>query len=94
VAVTKKILFVQDLPHGWTLYGKTGMGSLLNADGTKNPDLSHGWFVGWIEKEGRIIVFANHLDDETKEDIPASLRAKQDAKDRMMAIIEHIENGS
>lgn len=34
------------LPVGWTLYGKTGGGS------------RQGWFVGWIEKENRQIVFA------------------------------------
>lgn len=34
------------LPEGWTLYGKTGGGS------------RQGWFIGWIEKGTRQIVFA------------------------------------
>ena len=45
------------------------MGSLLNADGTKNPDLYHGWFIGWIEKGDRRIIFSNHIEDDKKEEI-------------------------
>ncbi|NBO24269.1 MAG: class D beta-lactamase, partial [Chlamydiae bacterium] len=72
VAMTKNILFVEDLKNGWKFYGKTGMGSLLNADGTKNPDLYHGWFIGWIEKGDRRIIFSNHIEDDKKEEIGAS----------------------
>ncbi|MGE9516526.1 MAG: class D beta-lactamase [Solitalea-like symbiont of Tyrophagus putrescentiae] len=91
IAMTKNILFVMDLKNGWKLYGKTGMGSLLNADGTKNPDLYHGWFVGWVEKGDRRIIFSNHVQDNKKEEIGASLRAKADAKERLTEIINQIE---
>jgi beta-lactamase class D len=36
---------------GWKLYGKTG--------GGKGPQ---GWFIGWVEKDGQRIVFAQFLD--------------------------------
>lgn len=91
IAMTKNILFVEELKNGWNFYGKTGMGSLLNADGTKNPDLYHGWFVGWIEKGNRRIIFSNHIEDDKKEETFASLRAKADAKEKMINIIEQIE---
>jgi len=91
VAMTKNILFVEELKNGWKFYGKTGMGSLLNADGTKNPDLYHGWFIGWIEKGGRRIIFSNHIEDDKKEEIGASQRAKADAKEKMTKIIDRIE---
>lgn len=91
VAMTKNILFVEDLKNGWKFYGKTGMGSLLNADGTKNPDLYHGWFIGWIEKGDRRIIFSNHIEDDKKEEIAAPLRAKADAKEKMTKIIDQIE---
>jgi beta-lactamase class D len=91
VAMTKNILFVEELKNGWKFYGKTGMGSLLNADGTKNPDLYHGWFIGWIEKGDRRIIFSNHIEDDKKEETFASLRAKADAKERLTKIIEQIE---
>ena len=91
IAMTKNILFVEELKNGWKFYGKTGMGSLLNADGTKNPDLYHGWFIGWIEKGDRRIIFSNHIEDDKKEEIGASQRAKADAKEKMIKIIEQIE---
>ena len=91
VAMTKNILFVEELKNGWKFYGKTGMGSLLNADGTKNPDLYHGWFIGWIEKGDRRIIFSNHIEDDKKEEIGASQRAKTDAKEKMTKIIDRIE---
>lgn len=91
VAMTKNIIFVEELKNGWKFYGKTGMGSLLNADGTKNPDLYHGWFIGWIEKDDRRIIFSNHIEDDKKEEIGASQRAKADAKEKMEKIIDQIE---
>ena len=90
VAMTKNILFVEELKNGWKFFGKTGMGSLLNADGTKNPDLYHGWFIGWIEKGDRRIIFSNHIEDDKKEEIGASQRAKADAKEKMTKIIDQI----
>lgn len=90
-AMTKNILFVEELKNGWKFYGKTGMGSLLNADGTKNPDLYHGWFIGWIEKGDRRIIFSNHIEDDKKEEIGASQRAKAAAKEKMTKIIDQIE---
>ena len=89
--MTKNILFVEELKNGWKFYGKTGMGSLLNADGTKNPDLYHGWFIGWIEKGDRRIIFSNHIEDDKKEEIGASQRAKAAAKEKMTKIIDQIE---
>ena len=92
IKMTKNILFVEELKNGWNLYGKTGMGSLLNADRTKNPDLHHGWFIGWIEKGDRRIIFSNHIEDDKKEETFASLRAKADAKERLSEIIDQIES--
>lgn len=91
IMMTKNILFVEELKNGWKLYGKTGMGYMLNDDKTKKPDLYHGWFVGWIEKGGSRIIFSNHIDDDKKEETVASLRAKADAKERLIKIIDQIE---
>lgn len=48
---TKEIMDRDEEWNGWKLYGKTGGGSGRN-----------GWFVGWIEKDGQRIVFAQYLD--------------------------------
>lgn len=74
---TKNLIFLEELPNGWRLYGKTGSGNVEKADGTFDKNLQAGWFVGWIEKGGRKIVFAHHIEDEQKEPTSAGLRAKE-----------------
>ena len=91
VEMTKNILFVEELKDGWKLYGKTGMGGVFSIDGTKDTDLYHGWFIGWIEKGDRRIIFSNHIEDSKKEEIFASLRAKAEAKERLMKIIDEMK---
>lgn len=54
--LTKAILFKEELPGGWKLYGKTGYGSI-------SMDEKVGWFVGWIENEGRFLLFSYHIRD-------------------------------
>ena len=90
-AMTKKILFAEDLPNGWKLYGKTGSGVLLSSDRIKKLEIQHGWFIGWIEKDGRKIIFSNHITDKKKKDTFASLRAKSNTKERLIKIIYNIE---
>lgn len=50
------------LDHGtnWKLYGKTGW---ENAPG---PGV--GWWVGWVQKEGRVYTFALNMDMQTESD--------------------------
>jgi beta-lactamase class D len=47
---------------GWNLYGKTGW---ENA-----PGKGIGWWVGWVEKKGRIYAFALNIDVQTPTDAP------------------------
>jgi len=67
--MTKNILFLEELPNGWKFYGKTGNGRQWNKDKTKKLELQQGWFIGWIEKNNRIIVFVKHLTDDKPHDI-------------------------
>ncbi|MDB6081745.1 MAG: bla [Chlamydiia bacterium] len=55
VQMTKALLFMEELPEGWKLFGKTGMGLVIDQDG---KTLEHGWFVGWIEKDYAFFPFA------------------------------------
>lgn len=43
-----------DSGDGWTLFGKTGWANSCN------PAI--GWWVGWVEKQGRIYTFALNMD--------------------------------
>ena len=85
--MTKSIIFVDDLIDGWKLYGKTGTGNLPNVDGTLNENREGGWFVGWIEKGKRTIVFANYVEQDM-QDTPAGGRAKQVAIEKLIQIIQ------
>ena len=85
--MTKNILFVEELPGGWKLYGKTGSGVLLSPDRTRKLKIQHGWFIGWIEKDGRVIAFSNHISDDKKQNTFAGQRAKADVKERLVKII-------
>lgn len=77
--LTKQIMYIQGLPGAWKLYGKTGSGTL------------HGWFVGYIEKDGRTIEFANHIVDRKSKVLFASFRARNEALNKLWYLIEIIE---
>jgi len=91
--MTRKILFVEDLPNGWKLYGKTGSGHPKDDQGVKNENQQTGWFVGWAEKstpdtnegETKRIVFAHYIEGEGKA--YAGPRAKEMAKELLKPLL-------
>lgn len=87
---TKKIMFIQEMAGGWKLYGKTGNGIQFDKNGNKT-ELQHGWFVGYIEKNNRRIVFASHIVDSDKQSTFASLRVKNDALIQLWYLIDELE---
>ncbi len=91
--MTKSILFVEELPSGWKLYGKTGSGYLLNEAKTQKSEIRHGWFIGWIEKNNRKIIFVHHIVDDQKEETHAGPRAKKEAKEKLLQMIDSMEKG-
>jgi beta-lactamase class D len=92
--MTKNIIYIEDLPNGWKLYGKTGSGYLLNADRMGMLEIKHGWFVGWIEKGNKNIIFVNHIVDSKKEENHAGPRAKEQTKEKLQKLIKKIENSN
>jgi len=87
---TKTIMFIQEMAGGWKLYGKTGNGTQFDKDGNKT-DLQHGWFVGYIEKGNRRIVFASHMVDNEKQNVFASFRARNEALIKLWYLIDELE---
>ena len=43
---------------GWRVHGKTGSGWTRDARGQIQRSRPEGWFVGWAERQGRVVVFA------------------------------------
>lgn len=79
--MTRNILFLEDLPEGWKLYGKTGSGMLTQ-------DRQFGWFVGWLQKETQTVVFAHYLEDEVAHETYAGPRARVLTKAKLIKMIE------
>ena len=55
IKMTRTLLFKEETPEGWRLYGKTGGGSDIGKDG---KTVEHRWFVGWIEKNHQFFPFS------------------------------------
>jgi beta-lactamase class D len=79
---TKNVMFLEELPSGWKLYGKSGSATHKNPDGSnKNGKTGFGWFVGFVEKNGQTYVFALNINDKQKATEYAGPRAKAMAKE-------------
>lgn len=80
IQMTKALLFIEELPGRWKLFGKTGWsGSTIGADG-KNREI--GWFVGWVEKDHDFFPFAYNIREEKKINLAKRIpRVKQLLKD-------------
>jgi beta-lactamase class D len=78
VAMTKRILFKEELKNGWQLFGKTGW------CGSISHELEYGWFVGWIEKKHLFFPFAYLIRDKKIELAQRIPRVKQ-----LLARISH-----
>jgi beta-lactamase class D len=87
--LTKNILVIEEFPDAWKLVGKTGSGSVERADGSLDENLKTGWYVGWLEKDTRKIVFAHYIEDETKEETYGGPRAKAQAKEKLIALVNN-----
>jgi beta-lactamase class D len=87
---TKEIMFIQELAGGWKLYGKRGSGKQRDSKGNKT-EIQHGWFVGYIEKRNKHIVFASHIADRKKQNTVASFRARNEALIKLWHIIDQQE---
>lgn len=65
----------KDTGKNWTLYGKTGWtGSRYHP--------STGWFVGWLEQDGKIYSFALNMDIDNDTQLP---QREQIAKESLQA---------
>lgn len=63
-------------PDGWLVAGKTGSAYPRLANGNFDRSRGWGWFVGWAERDGRVLVFARLDQDEKRHDTSGGLRAR------------------
>ncbi len=74
--MTGRLLYVGELPNGWTVRGKTGTGFQMKDDGTADLSRQIGWFVGWATRGRRTIVFVYAVGDDTVQPSRAGPRAR------------------
>lgn len=84
---TMELFFLEELPNGWKLYGKTGTGFKLNSNGKPNFNSQVGWFIGWATKGSESIIFAQYTEDKEKMDSTAGKRVKEIAKEKILKLI-------
>lgn len=85
--LTRTLLFVDELEGGWKLYGKTGSGSNVMKDGSRDESKPIGWFVGWVEREGRRIIFAQFIEERGNPEDPIGSKAREIAKNKLLKIL-------
>lgn len=74
IEMTKVLIFKEELPEGWKLYGKTGLGTIFGQDGL---NLKVRWFVGWLENDRAFFPFAYQMRDKEIDVSQAVPRVKQ-----------------
>ncbi|HCI48347.1 MAG: class D beta-lactamase [Alphaproteobacteria bacterium RIFCSPLOWO2_01_FULL_45_8] len=88
--LTRHLLFVEDLAPGWKLYEKTGSGRVPKPDGSQG-DLKMGWFIGWIQKGDRKVLFVHYIEDDKKMEDSGGSRAKEIAKKKLLEFVQSTE---
>lgn len=81
---TKSILFLEELPNGMRLYGKTGGGDYGN--GREAPPLKVGWFVGFVEKGNKRLSFAYLVQGNEVNGLVPGIVAKEHAKQKLQQL--------
>lgn len=61
---------------GWQISGKTGSAFPRNVDGSFDYARGLGWYVGWAERGGHMVVFVRLTQDSQRHDRTAGLRAR------------------
>ena len=74
--LTSRITTIAGEHGGWEIHGKTGTGFPRLADGRSDHAHAYGWFVGWATKGERNLVFVRQTQDQSLQDGPAGLRAR------------------
>ncbi|MFI4957258.1 MAG: class D beta-lactamase [Gammaproteobacteria bacterium] len=79
---TKDILQRGTIADDWKLFGKTGSATPI------------GWFVGWVEKDGKIYLFAYLKRDEhpNKDPIGRAENRVNDAKAKLEAFLRSVKS--
>lgn len=89
VALAATLTGMEGGPAGWRLHGKTGTGAPPKANGDgRDWDRAYGWFVGWLQQDGRALVFVRLNQDEEAQPVSAGFRARDAMLADLPALLE------
>ncbi|UMR30093.1 class D beta-lactamase [Massilia sp. MB5] len=86
--MSARLFKLASFANGWEVYGKTGTGYPVKADGKEDKTRAYGWFVGWAAKGGRTIVFAYLVQDQKEEEGAAGPRLRAAVLNQLPAQLE------
>jgi beta-lactamase class D len=90
IEMTRTLLLKGELPGGWKLYGKSGLGSISGQD---DNNLKVRWFVGWIENSHSFFPFAYQMLEKEIDVTQTIPRVKQLLQDsNIMNVKENYKN--
>lgn len=84
--MTNRIVMVHDLANGWQVHGKTGSATPKPPD--RGAGHAVGWFVGWMNKGDRTLVFARLTRDGKPTPGTAGIRAREAFLKELPALID------
>lgn len=87
--MTRKLLYLEEIGDGWKLYGKTGSGYELNIDGSRNMERPIGWFIGWINKDDREVLFAHFVEDAARREAFPGMSARITATEKLAILVKN-----
>jgi beta-lactamase class D len=79
--------------NGWEVHGKTGTGAPLQPDGSEDDAHAFGWFVGWVSKGDRTLVFVRSIQDTPQDahrELRAGLRARAAFLQELPALLDSL----
>ncbi|MEW6254446.1 MAG: penicillin-binding transpeptidase domain-containing protein [Pseudomonadota bacterium] len=76
-----------EMPAGYELFGTSGTGYQRLAEASLDRTRPLGWFVGWVEKDGRTLVFVRFMSLDVAIDEPLGQRARRQSLGALAAVL-------
>lgn len=92
LTLTAQLALLEEKPAGWQIHGKTGAAYPRRADGSFDEARGYGWFVGWAERDGRLLAFVRLEQDEHEQATSPGLRVREKLLQDWPALSEAASN--
>lgn len=88
------LLEVHKAGDGTPIRGKTGSAFPRRADGTLDRAHGWGWYVGWTDVDGRLLVLAHLRQDRSRVRGPNGIRARDDLLRRWPSLLASLRQAN